>query len=317
MPYPAWDLIPVKKYFGKPMGDQLYHRPEIMTVVTSRSCPYSCIFCHNLFGRGFRARSATNVVDEIRTLHERYGVREIHVQDDIFNLDMDRAKEICRMIIENGPKVFLAFPNGLRGDIMDDELIDLLYRAGARRVCYAVESGSLRIQKMLKKNLNLEKLAVTVRKTAAKGILIKGFFMIGFPTETHDEMMQTIRFARDNDFDTAGFNRVIPTKGTELYEMARELGMKAVFDYDDYSYDYSNINLSAVDNRTLEKTIRKAYFLFVAKPKRLLRLLWLFPRKRRIFPYFFLLLLIKMFWPKRPGRREEKPIKRRLWRIRH
>ena len=300
LPHPAWDLIPVRKYFGKRMGDLLFARPQQMSVYTSRSCPYKCIYCHQVFGKGFRARSADKVFEEFSILYNEYGIREFHIQDDIFNLDKDRFKTICRRIIDSDMDLAMAFPNGLRADIMDEEGIDLLHRAGARRIAYAVESASLRIQHMIRKRLDLEKLADTVKKTAKRGILVKGFFMLGFPTETKQEMESTFRFARIHDFDVINFSRVIPTKGTELYEMAKQMGLKTDFGFDQYVYDYSTINLSAVDDQTFEKLIRKAYRTFLNRPRRLFRLIRLFPNKKQIFPYYFFLLLVKLFLPKKP-----------------
>ncbi|MFC1888876.1 B12-binding domain-containing radical SAM protein [Thermodesulfobacteriota bacterium] len=317
LPFPAWDLIPVEKYFGKRMGDLLFSRPEQMSLYTSRSCPYQCIYCHNLFGRGFRAQGADSVFEQIKVLYESYKIREFHVQDDIFNLDLNRAKTICRRIIEDNLDLVLAFPNGLRADLMDDELIDLLHRAGARRIAYAVESGSPRVQGMIEKRLDLAKVSDIVAKTAKRGILVKGFFMMGFPTETLEEMRQTIVFARNHAFDVVNFSRVIPTKGTRIYEMAKSIGLKTDHDYDQYVYDYSDINLSSVDDRTFERTIRRAYLSFMSRPRRLFRLLWLFPNKEQIFPYYFMLMMVKLFTPKRPGKTRVGARPHRWWRIRY
>ncbi|MCZ7584503.1 MAG: B12-binding domain-containing radical SAM protein [Deltaproteobacteria bacterium] len=216
-PYPAWDLIPVEKYFGQRMADQIRQHREIMTVFTSRACPYPCTYCHDMFGKTFRARSAAGVVDELRVLRRDYGIREIHVADDIFNIQIKRAKEIFHRCREEGVQFVWSFPNGLRADIMDDELLDLMRDAGVRRVAYAVETASPRFRKAIRKHLDLAKVADTVKKTAARGIFVNGFFMLGFPGETRDEMEQTIQYARDSEFHTVSFHRVIPNRGTALY----------------------------------------------------------------------------------------------------
>jgi len=302
MPFPAWDLIPVRRYFGKPMGDLLFSRPELMSLYTTRSCPFECIYCHNMFGRGFRPRSAENVFEEIRTLYERYGIREFHIQDDIFNLKEDRALAICERVARSGMRCVFAFPNGLRADIMTDQLLAAFKRAGVRRVAYSIESASPRIQKLIRKRLDLDKASRVAERSAKMGFLTKGFFMLGFPTETREEMEATIRFARDSAFHIVNFSRVLPNRGTELYRMVTAAGRRIDYDFDNYRYDYSDINLSAVDDETFERLIRKAYRTFLNRPARLLQLLRLFPSKQRIFPYYVFLLAIKVFARKKPNR---------------
>jgi anaerobic magnesium-protoporphyrin IX monomethyl ester cyclase len=301
MPFPAWDLIPVERYFGKPMGDLLFSRPELMSLYTTRSCPFECIYCHNMFGRGFRPRSAENVFEEIRILYDRYGIREFHIQDDIFNLKEERALEICERIVRSGMRCVFAFPNGLRADIMTDDLLTAFKRAGVRRVAYSIESASPRIQNLIRKRLDLDKASRVAEKSAKMGFLTKGFFMLGFPTETREEMEATIRFARDSAFHIVNFSRVLPNRGTELYRMVVATGRKIEYDFDNYRYDYSDINLSAVDDETFEGLIRKAYRSFINRPGRMLQLFRLFPNKRRIFPYYFFLLIIKILARKKPN----------------
>jgi len=300
LPFPAWDLVPLERYFGKRMGDLMFSRPEQASLFTSRGCPYGCIYCHNLFGRAFRAHSAARVFEEINTLHKEYGIREFQIQDDVFNYDMDRSKAICRRIIENRLDIVLAFPNGVRADRMDDELIDLLYQAGTRRIAYGVESASPRIQKMIKKKVDLRKVSEVAVKTARKGILVKGYFMLGFPSETEEEMQQTIDFARDQAFHVVGFGRAVPLKGTEIYLQANAMGLNVDYDYNQFVYDYSNINMSNVDDKTFERMLRKAFMKgYLGRPSRLFRLLKVFPNKRQIFPYYFIFFLRRLFLPKR------------------
>lgn len=302
LPFPAWDLIPVEKYFGKPAGDLVVDRPKFMTIFTSRACPYQCIYCHRMFGRGFRARRPDNVIAEIETLVSRFGIEEIHIQDDIFNLDLARAKEICRGIMRWGLDLVLVFPNGLRADRVDDELLDLLYRAGARRIAYAVETASPRLQRYIRKDLDLERTVKVMERTAEMGILTKGFFMLGFPGETREEIRATIDFAAGSACHVANFSRVLPYPGTELFEARAVSSSMEDIDYGQFTYDYSMINLSDLDDADFERMIRTAYRTFFLKPGRLARLVRIFPGSLRIVTFYLPLFLIKLFAKKKPGR---------------
>ena len=98
-------------------------RRRYMSIFTSRACPYQCTYCHTIFGKEFRCRSAANVVAEIRELKARYGIRIIEVCDDIFNMKWQRSTEVCQAIASAGLDIAMSFPNGLRADIMRDELL--------------------------------------------------------------------------------------------------------------------------------------------------------------------------------------------------
>ena len=147
MPFPAWDLIDHAKYHTVPRGGVIYAHKEFATMFSSRACPWRCTYCHNSYGKTFRERSAEHVLAEIDLLVTKYGVKELVFMDDIFNFKAERAKTIARGIIERGYKLALTFPNGFRGDILDEELVVLLKQAGMYRCMVAVESASPRIQK--------------------------------------------------------------------------------------------------------------------------------------------------------------------------
>ena len=176
LPFPAWDLIKVEKYFDLPRFGTTYVHKQYMQVMTSRGCPFQCTYCHRVFGVGFRPRSPENVVEELKVLHKKFGIREIFFVDDCFNCKPSRAKKICELLLEKGLKFSITFPNGLRGDIMDDELLDKLKAAGTYRITYAMETASDRLQKFLKKNLNLEKVKKVIEDTDRRDILVNGLF---------------------------------------------------------------------------------------------------------------------------------------------
>ena len=114
---------------------------------TSRGCPYRCNYCHNIFGKRFLRQSPERVVKEIELLYETYGVTEFQIVDDVFNLDKRRLKTIMEEVHRRWPgKIHFTFPNGLRGDILDEEVLDALKLGGTYAMAIAVETATPRLQ---------------------------------------------------------------------------------------------------------------------------------------------------------------------------
>lgn len=273
LPFPAYHLLDVERYFELEAARYTPKHKRCLQIFTSRGCPWRCTYCHDLFGKKFRARSAENVLAEIRLLYDQYGVRELMVEDDIFNLDMDRAKKICDLIIESGMKIYLQFGNGLRLERFDEELVRKLALAGAHHIAIAIESASPRIQRLIKKNLKLDKTQQVFTWMRKYKINSLGFFMLGFPFETQEEIEQTIRYARETDLDEALFSIVVPYSGTELNRQVAEMGL---FDPDTASRGGASITLIKSPNfdfATLKRLQRKAYFTFFISKFRFIRML--------------------------------------------
>lgn len=267
LPYPAWDLIDLNRYsVFKSMGTT--GRKKYGIIVTSRGCPYRCIFCHNMHGKVYRYRTPENVIEEIGMLKKYYDIRKLEIIDDIFNLLNERSKEILSLIIKNNINVEICFPNGLRGDLIDKEFIDIMKRAGTSYVSIAIETASERLQRYIGKNLDLKKTKEVIEMLYEAGIYSNGFFMLGFPTETREEMISTIRYAVDSKLTQAMFFRVIPFIGTKMYESIDKSKIKN--DWEKHDYFVSSYNLSEVDEFEIGKMIRKAYRSFYLSPCRLI-----------------------------------------------
>jgi anaerobic magnesium-protoporphyrin IX monomethyl ester cyclase len=224
LPLPDYSVIDLDQFNNRyqTFTAKIYQRHG--NLLTTRGCPYRCMYCHNVLGKRFRARSPESVVSEIRYLHDTFGLTDFQIIDDIFNLDLARAKEICDGIVASGMRLTLSFPNGVRGDRMDEELLDKMAAAGTKFMSYAIETGSPRLQKLIHKNLNLAKADAAISYSASLGIVTRGFFMLGFPTESEAEVLQTIEFARQSALCGATFFTVVYFPGTELYRLARSLG---------------------------------------------------------------------------------------------
>jgi len=268
IPFPAWDLLDLDDYFHPSAGKrrltnpiQMYDRG--MSVFSSRGCPYRCTYCHNIFGKKTRFRSPENVIDELKWLKTEFGIQEIEFIDDVFNLDLERAKKIMELMIEEDLNLRFSFPNGLRADRMDEELVLKMRKAGCYRVNYAIESGSPRIQKLMKKNLKLGRAKEIIDFTARQNISVGGFFMLGFPDETEEEMLQTIDFALKSKCHTASFFILTPFPGTEMYSEAIEAGIDMEAMYSDYGAVSKNLSRNVPAKRIKQlrtQAFRKFYF---------------------------------------------------------
>jgi radical SAM superfamily enzyme YgiQ (UPF0313 family) len=303
LPFPAWELIDIKKYSQSNNMLGMLAEETYAPIFTSRGCPYQCIYCHNIFGKQFRVRSAENVWQEMKLLIEKYGVREFHFYDDIFNLQKQRLIEICDLIIKSGYRVRFAFPNGIRGDVLDKEAILKLKEAGAYTLTFAVETASARLQKLVRKNINLKKINEAISFAAEAGLINFGFFMLGFPTETKDEMLATIEFARNSDLHFANFFQVRPFPNTELYTLALQNGFVPPTNFYKYNYHSYEINCSKVTDEDFVDICKYAYKRFYFIPRRILKLSRLIPLdmlfrnlsrvlavagiKRMLIPYHF------------------------------
>lgn len=193
IPFPDYSYINISQYAGIE-NHALQKSSECAFILSSRGCPYACFYCHQLFGRKIRRRSAANVVAEMRAHVDLRGIPNFVFLDDVFNLPADDAKTLLRLIAKELPGVKLNFPNGLRADRLDDEMIDLFSAAGTVEMALAVETATPRLQKLIGKNLDIAKAGKAIDE-ATRRFITRLFFIVGFPGETCEEAMETIRFA--------------------------------------------------------------------------------------------------------------------------
>lgn len=298
IPFPAWDLIEVETYFkdnqlSRKAMNQHQWKKRVMQIITTRGCPYKCAYCHNLFGKRLRSHSVEKVIEELKLYKEKYRVQEVEILDDIFNLDLNRAKTIFRRIIEEKLDLKFSFPNGLRSDRFDEEFLDLMKEAGVYRLVFAIESGTPRIQKLIKKNVKLDVAKSNIELAAKRGFSVGGFFMLGFPGETEEELSNTIEFGLKSKLGTATVQIVTPFPGTELHRMALDKGFE--FNIDHAYYQKVSLNISAVSSERLEQ-LRK-YFLrkFYLNPVRLWRYARTSPWYNNFFGKLYILIMSTMF----------------------
>ncbi|MFN7971731.1 MAG: radical SAM protein [Acidobacteriota bacterium] len=287
LPMPDWAAIKISDYHVGSSMNLVNADPRYAPIMTSRGCPYDCIYCHQSMGQKMRYRDLDLVMEEIRLLHDTYGIRELQIIDDIFNVNRKRVLEFCRRIEESGMKLRLCFPNALRGDLLNEEVLHALKRAGTYMITVAVESGSPRIQEMIKKDLDLDKVAKNIRYADSIGIITKGYFMMGFVTETREEIERTIDLAVELPLLQVGFFTVVPQKDTGLFDVTVEHAPD--FRYGDAPHYFQAApTYTKAQGYDLPKLQRKAYMRFYLASPRLLRMLWRFPRRGH-FLYRFVL----------------------------
>jgi radical SAM superfamily enzyme YgiQ (UPF0313 family) len=214
LPFPARHLLPNHLY------EYIFSRNRRMTTMfTSRGCPYQCIFCDkSVFGSKYRKRSAENVVQEISLIKDMYEDVSIVFYDDLFTLDKKRVIRICQGILERGLRIDWKCEG--RVDVVDDELLGWMRRAGCSMIAYGVESGNQKGIDYLNKNITLDQARSAFRMTQKAGIMTTAYFVLGIPVETYQDEMGTIEFARRLKPNYAQFSILSPFPGTKLYDDA-------------------------------------------------------------------------------------------------
>ena len=134
-------------------------RIPLTSMITSRGCPFNCVFCsvHTVWGRKFRKRDPKQVVDEIELLVKKYGVKEIHFEDDNLTLDRERILKICKEIIKRKIDIKWTTPNGVAIWTLDEEVLKYIKKSGCYKLCFGIESADPTTQKFIRKGINLEK----------------------------------------------------------------------------------------------------------------------------------------------------------------
>ena len=223
-----YELVDVNKY----SSINLEEGGKSLDFVSSRGCPFKCSFCYNLeFNKQrWRAMSAKETIKRVTDLVRKYNLKTIYFQDDNFCVNIERLKEILRGIIKN--KLNITWGTlGLRVDTamrMDDETFKLMYDSGCRNVDIGAESGSDRILQLIDKGIKIEDLLSVNQRLAKYPFIVKYTFIIGFPGETEEENMQTVKIAKrlvkENSKAYTPFAVYAPYPGTKMHRTAIKYG---------------------------------------------------------------------------------------------
>ncbi len=220
VPFPARHLLPNDRY-----TTVMSRQWPITVMVSALGCPFQCAYCDVPTDR-YQARAAEHVVDEMEECVNRYGIKEIWFQDESFTIDDERVTEICETLLSRGVKV--AWSIRTRPDLVKPGTLRLMKRAGLMKVHLGVESGSREVLERLNRPTDLEVVRRAVRWSREEGITTLGFFMIGLPGETEEDLRRTIRLALELGCDYIQVNKFVPCPPSPLY---RELVKSSGIDY--------------------------------------------------------------------------------------
>ncbi|TVL97770.1 MAG: short-chain dehydrogenase [Candidatus Brocadia sp. WS118] len=219
IPFPARDL----------MKNSLYTRPDTgepqATIQTSRGCPSQCIFCLSplISGANLRERSVSNIVAELEECVYQYNIKNFFFRADTFTLRKSSVIELCQEIIKR--KLKIAWVANSRVNTIDEERLMWMKKAGCWLVAFGIESGNDEIQKLIKKGTTRAQAIEAVSICKKIGLKTYGFFLIGFPWETREMIMDTLRLAKELRCTFSEIHIAIPYEGTELYRIVRDFGI--------------------------------------------------------------------------------------------
>lgn len=269
---PAWDLIRPDTYPEAQHG-AFFKRFPIAPIITTRGCPFLCTFCagHLISGKTLRKRNPRKILEEIKILYRDYGIREFHIVDDNFTLDRKFAKEFLASLKKLNLEISWAVPNGIRMDTLDDEILELMKETGLYVISLGIESGSDRILGLMKKNITIDKIRRSVRLIRKHNIDIAGFFILGFPGETAEDIKKTIRFSLETDLIRANFFTYLPFPGTESFNDLKRRGRLDKVNLKRFYFMNATFTPEGIDKNTLKAFQRTAFLKFFLRPKILTR----------------------------------------------
>lgn len=265
--FPAYDLLPINSYFHS----QISKKPFI-SMITSRGCPYKCIFCdaHVVFGRRYRFNSPERTVSEIKYLIRNFKVKEIIFKDSEFTLNQERVENLCDLIKKEKINVKWSCNGRIGGVTLP--LLKRMKEAGCRLISYGVESGDQKILDILKKQITVEQVIETFRMSREAGLKTVAHFMIGNPDEDQKTIEKTIKLAIEIKADYGSFEFTKPFPGTEIYNLAQKNGwLLKNFDPLNIRTDKCVMNATRMNINELQQMLKKAHRSFYLRPSYILK----------------------------------------------
>lgn len=268
--YPDRSIFEMDNYF-----DTWYSMDRVdpsfkgTSIMATRGCPFKCTFCQptlsEIFGKRIRKRTPSNIIGELKHLKKIFDIDAFMFEDSTFILDKEWVHEICRLMIEE--ELNLKWCCNVRADLLTGELIDHMKEAGLSKINMGVESASQRVlDDIYHKGITVEGVKEALCLAKARGIFVQGYFMLGAPGETVEEMKKTIEFAAKEPFDDALFDITTPFPHTEIWEQTKELINR---DYTDFDCFHTSVyTLQGITPEGIERMKKRAFWKFYMHPSR-------------------------------------------------
>lgn len=263
LPFPARELLNNKLYFN------VFTKGNTCTsIITSRGCPYTCVFCNPMY-KTVRKRSVESVIKEIKEVKEKLNIHYFEFFDETFNLNKKWVVEFCDKIAEE--KLDFHWRVRCRPDFIDDEVAAAFKKGHCETVSMGMESGNEETLKFFNKQYKVAQIESAVKSLQKYGIKIHGYFILGSPTETKEQMLNTIKFAIKTGIDYASFTILAPIPGTDLYPLAVKEGWyedQDPFDYTEHSgYISATLKHPTMTEKEILDVHALAYKKFYFRPK--------------------------------------------------
>jgi len=214
--------------------DFQFEQSQMAPMITSRGCPYSCIFCtKEIFGKKIRFRTPANIISEMKHISLASGIRTFQFRDDTFTFRRERVMEFCNRLINEGLQ--FTWLCNTRADLVDKPLIGSMYDAGCRRISFGAESGDQNLLKILKKNVSVDQIINATNWAHEAGMKVKYFLMIGIPGQTEDSVQKTKKLIQAGKPDEMYCSIFLPFPGTYAWEHKDVMGIKFLFNPNDVS----------------------------------------------------------------------------------
>jgi radical SAM superfamily enzyme YgiQ (UPF0313 family) len=262
LPFPAYHKLPMDRYHSALGAARRF--PSI-GMITSRGCPGSCTFCFSaMFGKKIRFVSAGRMIEHVRLLRDRYGIREVSFYDDTFTASRQRVRDFCEGLLREG--IDLSWSCFARIDTVSADLLKLMRRAGCHQVMYGFEAADDAVLASVNKRVTTESYERVVAWTNEAGINVRGAFMLGNRGESEETMQRTIDLSIRLGITFAIFNITTPYPGTALYDWAEQEGILRHKDWADYDYAHPVLELPGLPGELVLRYYRKAYRAFYLRP---------------------------------------------------
>lgn len=221
IPFPARHRVPIHSYH------MAIHEIPATPIITSRGCPHGCVFCTKaVFGHHFRARRPEKVIEEIKSVIETYGIRGFLFVDDTFTLEPGRTHYFCDLIIKENLNII--WRCWTRSDCVDFSLLEKMYHAGCRIICFGIESGDQDILDRARKGTTVKRNLEAIQMAKSVGLIVKAFFMVGLPGESEISIEKTLNFIDRAQPDMADFYVATPFPKTYLWDHSEDLGIRVL-----------------------------------------------------------------------------------------